>query len=109
MLGLYAGFTDSRNPCCKVGRDALGLCIPNEDSCANAETNLFWDDHHLTEATYKIIAEKCFKGSDLCTPKSIQEAISSGQTHRPGSFHLLFVAITAGYFLFLENFRYPIV
>jgi hypothetical protein len=99
-VGLPTGFTEVRNTCCEVGRDGIGLCMPGKGVCPNRRTNLFWDDHHLTEAANVIIADKCFKDSNFCRPKGIRGVTFSGQTHRPAFSYFLFVVIIAGNFCF---------
>ncbi|PON80819.1 SGNH hydrolase-type esterase domain containing protein [Parasponia andersonii] len=90
-LEFYAGFLETKRPCCLVKVDSSGLCAPNDNPCRARNTTLFWDDSHLTEAANRLIVERCFSGSGVFEP-NLRTSLSSKQPRlRPRSVHLLFL------------------
>ncbi|KAK7269550.1 hypothetical protein RIF29_22281 [Crotalaria pallida] len=57
------GFTTFFKPC----------FIENVPLCENRKQHVYWDFGHLSEATNKIYADKCFDGSKLCSPVNVKE------------------------------------
>ena len=104
-MGFYAGFIETRKPCCRVRDDIAGLCLEHAAPCEDRNTTLFWDDSHLTEAANKIIVDRCFSGSDVCKPNIQTILTSAGQAHmRPCLVHLLFLLMISAIFLLSQEY-----
>ncbi|XP_010654133.2 GDSL esterase/lipase 7 [Vitis vinifera] len=65
------GLNETRNPCCMVGDNGTGPCIPNKRPCQDRDSHLFWDSFHPTQAVHKAIGSQCFNATGLCTPFNI--------------------------------------
>ncbi|PON92158.1 SGNH hydrolase-type esterase domain containing protein [Trema orientale] len=103
-MEFYAGFLETKRPCCLVKDDSSGLCAPNDNPCRDRNTTLFWDDFHLTEAANRLIVERCFSGSGVCEP-NLRTSLSSKQPRlRPCSVQLLFLLTISGLFLLSQEY-----
>ena len=97
------GLEETAEPCCEIGKDGSGLCVPGMTACEKRNTTLFWDQAHISQAGSEIIAMKVFNGSGFTTPANIVDAIKLGgkpttsqppatsAAHSGTSFNLLLV------------------
>ncbi|EXB78252.1 GDSL esterase/lipase [Morus notabilis] len=100
------GFEETTQPCCLVRNDTIGICAPNKNPCSNRNKALFWDDNHLTEAAYRLMADKCFSGSDICTP-NINKTLSSAEPcMKPSLVHMFFLVLLYGVSCFHKTFGF---
>ncbi|KAH7520348.1 hypothetical protein FEM48_Zijuj08G0134500 [Ziziphus jujuba var. spinosa] len=79
---IYAGFSQIREACCKVGHNGTGRCIPDEYA-RNKNRSVFWDGFHLAPAANSVIATKCFNGSGVCTANIYMTPFSVQPDRRP--------------------------
>ncbi|KAL5557437.1 hypothetical protein UlMin_039673 [Ulmus minor] len=72
-------FRDSKTACCGKGNiyNAEKPCKPDSNLCENRKQNIFWDQFHPTEASYKLAALALFGGGiNHVTPMNLNRIIS---------------------------------
>lgn len=94
-----------RNPCCAVGRDALGLRIPNEGTCAMREANLLWDMIIIWPMQEIGLLQRNVLRVPTCANQGASTRLLAQDRliARPDFFNLLFAAITTAY-IYIYNF-----
>jgi phospholipase/lecithinase/hemolysin len=68
FLSLISGFVEVKSACCGLGHlHAQIFCLPLEPYCPSRSDHVFWDAHHPTEASARLIADSMFHGSSTYT------------------------------------------
>jgi len=71
---ILVGLSDASKACCRTWADGTG-CMPLAAPCTNRSKSVFWDNIHLTQTVYSIIASQCISNRSVCTPVTIEELV----------------------------------
>ncbi|RZC47551.1 hypothetical protein C5167_040514 [Papaver somniferum] len=91
------GFSEANSPCCPAGSNGTLRCLPNDTTCKNRNTHLYWDRAHPVERVNYEIANGCFRGSSTCFPVNLRQL-----TRLTMNFSFAFILIVS-FFLLIQS------